>query len=55
MFFLVKGILKKNVRPMRNIYINMRKMPKISHEKVERMRKMILECFSAKYFSSPGS
>ena len=30
-------------------------MRKISREKVERMRNMILECFSAKYFSSPGS
>ena len=30
-------------------------MRKISREKVEHMRNMILECFSAKYFSSPGS
>ena len=30
-------------------------MRKISREKVERMRTMILECFSEKYFSSPGS
>jgi hypothetical protein len=30
-------------------------MRKISREKVERMRNMILECFSAKCFSSPGS
>ena len=30
-------------------------MRKILREKVERMRNMILECFSAKYFSSPGS
>jgi hypothetical protein len=30
-------------------------MRRISREKVERMRNMILECFSAKYFSSPGS
>ena len=29
------------------------KMRKISREKVERMRNMILECFSAKYFSLP--
>jgi hypothetical protein len=27
-------------------------MRKLSREKVERMRNMILECFSAKYFSS---
>ena len=30
-------------------------MPTISREKVERMRNMILEWFSAKYFSSSGS
>ena len=30
-------------------------MRKSSREMVERMRNMILECFSAKYFSSPGS
>jgi hypothetical protein len=32
-----------------------REMQYISREKVERMRNMILEYFSAKYFSSPGS
>jgi hypothetical protein len=31
------------------------KCRKISREKVERMRNVILECFSAKYFSSLGS
>jgi hypothetical protein len=30
-------------------------MRSLSCEKVERMRNMILEFFSAKYFSSPGS